>query len=203
MNKFERYIVDLLQHHITYDNREVQVRRQFNDIEDLPCITLSVAGVSTEKVYAMKTDTSEEAQYERRATIDINVWCNTEEERESITEQVMQCYMKEQMGDYTYCSRYDDGFCESLGEQCPVPQGNSVRRRKGLCDHPVERDYEPLWKRCGIIEGSMNIEPPVMMDEYDVHPPLLRSRFGCEASYYDVRGVDVSKVEVDYEVEIK
>ena len=52
MNKFEHYIVDLLQHHITFDDKEVQVRRQFNDIAQLPCITLSIADVSTEKVYA-------------------------------------------------------------------------------------------------------------------------------------------------------
>lgn len=184
MNKFEHYIVDLLQHHITSDDNEVQVRRQFNDIAQLPCITLSIADVSTEKVYT-ELGTTEDALYERHATIDINVWCNTEDERESISEQIMQCFYREQAGHYLYCSQYLNGRCLSRNKPCDVSTVSTGRTEKNQCDNPIEYEYEPLWSKHNLIDGSVNIDIPRMLDELSEHPPLLRNLFRAEASYYD------------------
>jgi len=204
MNKFEHYIVDLLQHHLIYDDKEVQVRRQFNDIAQLPCITLSIADISTNKVYS-DLQGDESSLYERTARIDINLWCNTEDERESISEQIMNCFMNEQSAHYVYCSQYKNGLCMSQNVVCDVSRHMTARTVKNQCDKPEEYGYEALWHKHGLIDGSINIETPIMLDELDEHPPLLRNRFGAEASYYDEFeiGGTVAEGIVYSEVEIK
>lgn len=194
MNKFEEYIVDLLQHNIVYNTNEVQVRRQFNDIAQLPTITLSVASIDTHKVYG-EYNTAEETIYERQATIDINLWCNTEEERENISAQIMDCFYRERVAYYTYCSQYDDGLCAFDNLECPCVHGTDARTIRGQCPEPKTRGYEALWKKHDLIDGTINIEPPMMMDELNEHPPLLRNLFRCTASYYDYYTTDGLLVE--------
>ena len=204
MNKFEHYIVDLLQHHITYADNEVQVRRQFNDIAQLPCVTLSIASVTTEKVYS-EFDATENSVYEKHANIDINLWCNTEEERENISEQIMECFYKEQAGHYLYCSQFKNGRCIGRNKACDVPNIRTGRTEKNQCDNPTEYGYEPLWHKYDLIDGSININSPVMLDELDEHPPLLRNMFRAEASFYDthVVGGSVATSTIFDEVEIE
>lgn len=196
MNKLEQYIVGLLQHRLSYDDRWVQVRRQFLPSNELPCVTLEVASVDTESVHrtpygsvfreAGGVDT---IVYERTCNLNINLWCNTEEERESISEQIMDCFNKEEAGHYTYCTRYHDGTCGTTGTPCSATDQVTARAVKNLCPDPQEREYTSLRSHCNIIEGSLNLGVPVMLDEVDKHPPLLRNMFRVVAGYYDTYDV--------------
>lgn len=198
MNKLEQYIVGLLQHHLIYDEMPVQVRRQFLPVHDLPCVTLDVGRVDTEQVHRCTGGTNifneiqgnvDSIVYERSCEININLWCNTEDERETISDQIMECFNKEEAGHYTYCSNYDDGTCNTTGESCLAEQGGTARARKNLCPSPMGMGYESLRSSCNIISGSLNVGSPVMLDEYGEHPPLLRNMFRVVAGYYDVYDV--------------
>ena len=192
MNKLEQYIVGLLQHKLRYEGREVQVRRQFNNIDDLPTVTLDIVGVNTEQVHRTPycndlfkecEDNIDTIVYEGTAEITINLWCNTEDERESLSDQIVECFNKEQSGHYEYCTQYDNGVCLSTGEACPAI--SDLPHVRKCCPAPLLRGYLSLRSSCNIIPGSLDMESPLMMDEFDKHPPLLRNMFRVVAGYYD------------------
>lgn len=195
MNHFEAYLVELLQHHIVFGGAEVPVRRQFSERGQAPCITLDTGSIGTGKLFReTNAEDGEVVVTERVCTLYINLWCNTEAERESISSQILTAFMDEQTGHYKYCSRYNDEMCTS-GGLCLARQSADARAVKNQCPQPRERGYESLSTKHGLIMGSVNIEPPVMMDEVKEYPPLLRNRFDCEASYYDVYTLGGEQVE--------
>lgn len=194
MNQLEAYLVELLQERID----GVYVRREFlPDSDHLPCITLDTgSGVRTEQVSRWVTDV-ETTVYERYAHVNINVWCNSEEEREYITGMILLLFHLEQQHHYTYCTNYNKntGNCSYLDASCPVPNKDTVVTIKNKCPDPYKYGHETLSMKHRIIQGSINIEPPMRMDETDRHPPLLRSILEAEASYYEFMPVGGHVVE--------
>ena len=184
MNNFEKYLVELLQGHLLFDGKPVEVRRSLSKKPVLPSITLDVSNLTTNHVYRDIGDT-DTVLYERSADITLNLWCNTEEQRETISDQIMNCFYKEQTGYYKYCSNYEDNMCKQLSHMCRVLIENNGRTVKNLCPDPDSYGYEALHVKYGLIDGTVNIEPPFILDEINEHPPILRNVFKCEAAFYE------------------
>lgn len=96
MNQFESYLVELLQGKLSYEGRDVPLLRTFSEEHDLPVVTLDVLPPTTTRVGREVGDGLDNVMYYREATIDINLWCNTEEERESLNEQILTLFYDEQ-----------------------------------------------------------------------------------------------------------
>ncbi len=183
MNNFEQYLVNLLQGHITIDEQPVEVRRQFTQAPNLPCITLDTSGgITTQYRYHDTSGSTEKVIYRREAHININLWCNTEEQREAITSQIMECFHKEHNNHYQYCTQYNDGMC-SAGGSCKASTTHTGRTVKYKCPSPEEYGYTSISTYYGIVPGEIILEPPFSMDEVDKHPPLLRSVFSASCLY--------------------
>ncbi|RAP49662.1 MAG: hypothetical protein BZ138_07365, partial [Methanosphaera sp. rholeuAM270] len=84
MNKLEQYLVALLQEKIHINNNTVYVRRNFQEDSELPCITIDIASTVTNESVERIITSTETVRLKRRSEIDLNIWCNTEDERESI-----------------------------------------------------------------------------------------------------------------------
>ena len=183
MNMFERYLVELLQGHITYNGSVVEVRKQFSNDPSLPVITLDVSrGVNTEYTYRVLEEQDNLCFY-RSTTININLWCNTEEERENINNQILECWYDEKNNHYKYCTKYSEGNCTTLDTACPAITDTDYRGVKQKCPLPDEYEYESLAHKYGLVNGTIVIEPPFDLDEVDKHPPLLRSVLVARAEY--------------------
>ena len=198
MNNLEGYLVELLQGHINCDDTPVQVVRQFSQHPERPVITLDTSpGVSTQHVY---TDPSTNSTlYERHATVNINIWCDSEEQRADITLQVMQLFQLEQDYHYIFCCNYQGGegkLCNATGEKC-----GAVDRRNTRCPSPYLYEYQGLRERWGIIQGTLNVEPPFDLDDLSDHPPLLRSIMRCECQYSVCLGNSTQVERVDADVD--
>lgn len=200
MNCFEAYLVELLQGYITYDNKAVQVVKHFSNAPELPVITLDLSGgVNTDYLYRDVDGGKEVMYYRRTANININLWCNTDAEKENITSQIMDCFYKEQSNHYRYCSNYDNGAC-GAGGYCKVGTIPNGRSAKNKCPAPDEYNYDSLALKHHLIEGTIMVEPPFDMDEFDRQPPLLRSIFRCKADYEEPvleQGATVEDVDIE------
>ena len=183
MNNFEAYLVELLQGHLTVDDRNVQLVKHFSNAPSLPVVTLDLSGGTTTDYYWHDFDDEGHEILWQHCTSNINLslWCNTEDERQQLTEQIQDCFHKEKQYHYTYCSQYEDGNC-SNGGNCRT--NNSLNSdAKQVCPNPEEYGYESLRAKHSIVENSIRVEPPFDMDEYDKQPPLLRSILRCSAEY--------------------
>ena len=184
MNCFERYLVELLQGHITYEGNVVPVVRDFSNAPRLPVITLDLsAGVTQEYEYHEYME-KERVYHMFHSNINVSIWCNTEEERESITDQVLQCFYDENNYHYRYCSQYDDGNCKWLSSSCPAR--NVGKDGKYQCTNMDEYNYQSLKQKHGVIDDTVTVLPPFTMDEMDKHPPLLRSILRCDGYYNEL-----------------
>lgn len=199
MNCLELYLVELLQGNIFYNNSVIEVRRQFNNSPQLPVITLDLSnGVTTNYSYHDVSSASDILYFSRDATININVWCNTETERESISNQILDCYYKEKTNHYKYCGNYyADDKCRA-GGHCKVKTIINSRSVKDKCPDPDLYHYISLQKKYHIIHDTVTIEPPFDIDEDDKKPPLLHSVLKCTASYFEpVLSSGVSVEDID------
>ena len=204
MNNFEAYLVELLQGHITYNGNLVEVVKHFSNDPNLPCITLDLSGgVTTDYYYYDYVGVKELLCQHCTSHININLWCNTEQERQSITGKILGCFHKEKAFHYTYCSQYDEGVCLT-GGNCKVGTVTNARTAKNKCPDPDTYNYESLRAKHGIIDNTIRVESPFDMDEYDRHPPLLRSVIRCNAEYESVvsrAGVRVEEIVISEQTE--
>ena len=199
MNCFEKYLVELLQGKIIYNNQTVEVRKQFTNTPRLPYIYLDLSpGVTTNYSYHDVDGESDVLYFNRSSNINIHVWCNTEEERESITTQILECYYREKTNHYEYCTNYHEGNC-TTGGKCKVSTVNNSRTVKDKCPDPDLYNYQSLQEKHHIIPGTMSIDPPFDMDDDTQHPPLLRSIIRAKADYFEpvlTHGVRVEEIQM-------
>ena len=186
MTPFEEYLVKLLQGHITLNGEVVEVRRQFNPQGHLPCITLDLGIEDTTDYYYHSFHEKERVYFRRSSEIQINTWCNKEEDRESINTQIMSCFYDAIEHDYTYCTQYTNGRCKTQGKACPCVSPTSSRAHKRKCPDPDLYKYESLQTRYGLLVGTTMLSPPRYMDEEGEHPPLLRSVFTATTDYVEL-----------------
>ncbi len=186
MTPFEEYLVKLLQGRILLSGEVVEVRRQFNPQGHLPCITLDLGIEDTTDYYYHSFKEKERVYFRRSSEIQINTWCNKEEDRESINTQIMSCFYDAIEHDYTYCTQYTNGRCKTQGKACPCVSPTSSRAHKRKCPDPDLYKYESLQTRYGLLVGTTMLSTPRYMDEEGEHPPLLRSVFTATTDYVEL-----------------
>lgn len=184
LNKLEEYLVKLLQGRLTGD---VQVVKHYSQRPGLPVVTLDTnIGITTEENREhLEDDLGEYIIYHRHAQVNINVWANTEEERQRVCKEIMELYYMDQSFHYTTCVNYADGDCTSLDEPCKARSMLSERAVKGQCPEPELYGYHAWWYELNIHPGTIIISPPRDLDERDVQPVLYHSVLECECDYFD------------------
>jgi hypothetical protein len=184
MNNFERFIIDLLQDNIIYDNKIVEVRRSFLPSAELPCITLDLQG--DEIMHTFRTFENTEKFFSRiNGNIKINTWCNDEQARESINNQIQECFIKASNHHYIYCTNYNDGNCTTLGKPCQATTINTSRTIKYKCPDPDANNYQSLFSKHMISDGTCVLEPAFFIDEINEHPPILHSVLKIHCEYME------------------
>ena len=199
MNELEAYLVELLQGNIVCDDVPVQVVKHYSQAPQRPVITLDLSnGVNAQHVY--NNPAIGEKYMEYHANVNVNVWCDTEQQRQYLTNRILELFYNEGINHYMYCSNYnkDNNQCSFLGERCPA--SNTPAPRRNRCPHPDTYGYESLQYKHGIIQGTLNMNPPFELDELGEHPPLLRSILQCECQYSIVVSDGYNPVE-DVQIE--
>lgn len=181
MNPFEQYLVELLQGYVTLGGSSVEVRREFLPRGHIPCITLDIESDKNPTYRRSYIDGTDTLLFDHICDINIHTWCNRETERESINQQVRDCYIKYLNHHYRYCSNYIDGNCTYLKAAC-----EGITAYKNKCPDPDTYMYECLSDKHGIMWGTVNIESPIFSDELSENPPILHSIIRATARYTEV-----------------
>lgn len=181
LNKLEQFIVELLQGNLFYEGAAVPVVSEFNPDPRRPVITLDLgAGPTTERVHREITD-KEQVYYYRKATININLWCDEVTQRQEISNNLINLFYKQQADNYIFCTNYKNGNCQTLQRECPA---SSTIKEK--CPDPLNNNYENLATKFNIIHGCVDIKPPYFLTDTADHPPIYRAVFTAEAEYIDI-----------------
>jgi hypothetical protein len=193
------------------DGTDVRIIKREYPIDKTPCLTIDDSGGTAiiqkkiiNKDYLIDGEmVSQQVIREQRSiSLNLSAWCDTEDERDEITDKIRDIFYKLQSDYYEYCTRFNDGDCTYLGEKCKVSD-DTMRGVKGQCPKPVDYGYQNLFNRFDIIRSSFDVEPDYILDDNTTKPPTLRSIIPVTFMYYNyhnIGGKPINTLTFDEEV---
>lgn len=191
----------ILAHNISYDGKEIPVVKRSYPYDKTPCITIDDSGGASTLSKHITTQNqqlpAEHPQHDdevhaqqvlldkRQITLNINLWCNTEQERENILKQITDLFYKAQSDYYGFCRQYDNGECLTLHESCKAINNTGKRGIKRQCPSPIKYKYSNIFTTYNIIRSTFNVEPPFTLDDLTTEEITLRSIIKVNMAYYD------------------
>lgn len=210
MKKPIHAILKVLQGHIILtDNREVRLIQSPPQLDNTPCITIDDSGATRilekhitnmnlplpsnhpqyDKDNPSKLFSQQIIREKRGIDLDLNIWCNTEDEREEIIQIIRSLFYLAQSDNYMFCSKYNEEThcCSTLQTLCPTHTltTGQMRGTKGQCISPVENGYENIFTAYDLVRSSFDVAPSYNLDDLNTENMTLRSVIRVSVDYYD------------------
>lgn len=193
MMKMEYFILDVLQGKLSTDDGPVRLIQSPPQYNNMPCLTIdNSAGTlilnSNKRNITINNTRQEAIETEYEADLRLDLWVLTEDDRQSLINQVTECFYKALSDHHEYCTSYNDGTCTPLDQECLVtlPEyANDKRAVKQQCPLPDEYPYMNLWTKHHIDITTFTISTPYDLDELNETKPILRTRFDIRFNYRD------------------
>ena len=172
--------------------RLIQSPPQYNNI---PCLTVdnSAGAVILDRNKINKLINGEPQEViETRYDIDIrlDIWALSEEDRQTLIDQVQVCFFKAISDHYTYCTAYMNESCDCVVNDDEYEYDK--RAVKGQCPLTNQLPYENLFTKYNIDVQTFNISLPYDLDELEETEAILRTRFNISfdwTDYYVIGGI--------------
>lgn len=173
---------EILKGNIIYADKPIPIVKRLKSRDKTPCITIEQASdMEVNRDY--QTDSTQRIVLENNAEIRINIWCDTEEERDTILSQIRLLFLKALGNHYSLCSHYDEGLCAFLDRECEALTVINSRSAKSQCPHPTENDYTSWFSEHHIVKRSFRKSGEFELDELDVAEPILRTLIKYDLNY--------------------
>lgn len=193
MMKMEQFILDVLQGRLSVDGESVRLIQSPPQYNNMPTVTIdnsAGARILNSNKYNIPVDNRMQEAIVTEYEIDlrVDIWALTEDQRQSLINQVQVCFMKALSDHYEYCTSYNDGTCTPREADCLVdlPEYATDKRAvKKQCPCPQELPYQNLWSKHHIDMTTFTINPAYDLDELNETEPVLRSRFDISFNYKD------------------
>ena len=183
MHVLEKAFIDLLRNHIDIHNSKIYTGSRYISKDITPCITLLVADERFIRRKYVEINTIEYIQKRYNAELWINIWCQTEEERQQLITQINNRILQAEANHYTTCAHYQlDETCNITGEECEALTSTNGRAVKNQC--PNLEIYQSFFKLNHIPKRTFHISSITDLDELDLSEPLLRTIFKLEMDYF-------------------
>lgn len=194
MRKPIQAILTILRNNITLDGKTVPVIKRNYPLDKTPCVNIddSASTVTVNKRIYNRTIDGEKKEYlrvHRRTVLNIHLWCDTEQDRETLSNQITDLFNKAYLDHYMFCTQYDKEThqCTKLEQECPsrLDGKHLYKSSKNKCPQPVEYGYENIFTRYDIIKRAWDLQVPFSNDNLNTKPPTLHNVFRLNAEYYD------------------
>lgn len=183
MNTGMDFLLHLFYNRIILDNNDtLPIIKKPYPVDKTPCITFDEQDTRLIEKYF----TYEPQEYLNRiydTDIVVNIWCDSEDDRQNILDQIHTLFNYLETDNYQLCANYDDGTCIYLKDVCPVPSSDKGRCMKHQCPEPEEYKYCNLFTFYNVYRNTLNVNEGVDNDEYDRKPPLLRTMIKTSFRY--------------------
>ena len=204
------------------DGTDVRIIKRDYPIDKTPCITIDNSGGTsivnkhiTNKDYPIpvnhpqydpnnpdKTISQQVIREHRQISLNLNVWCDDEPQRDEITEKISTLFYQVQSDHYRFCQNYNNGNCNYLNSKCKVTP-DTGRGIKQQCPKPYEYHYSNIFTAYDIIRATFDVAPAFILDDLTTTPPVLRSIIRVSFSYYEyynIGGAVSEHLNVDEEL---
>lgn len=203
MNTVIKALLRVLRCNITINDKVVPVVKRNYPLDKTPCVILENSGGSnTLNKYRLNLHypTSDDQvcdvlKTEKNITVQVHVYCNNEDERENINNQIISLFNMTESDHYLLCENYHEGNCKTLNSECKAINNKFSRGIKGQCPKPSEYDYKNIYTTYNLNREKCNWEEHFEVDDLNTEPITLHSVFKVNANYYTYHqlGGNISK----------
>lgn len=189
---------------VELEGKKIPVIKRTYPYDKTPCITIDDSGGSTfikrlitneeyplpsnHPQYNPETPFKKQKQQVLReyfqTTLNINVWCNTEDERENLNNTILDLIHSAETDHYMFCNNYHEGDCAYMDNTCFAKHFLNGRSVKKQCPKPRLYGYENIFTTYNIIRASFHIDPPFSLDDLSKNDVILRSVLKIHMGYY-------------------
>lgn len=198
MYPIEKAFKELLQSHITFDNEPIYVIPKYPRSDETPCITIQLADETFLKRRYVEIDNIQHIQKRYRCDLWINIWTNTNKQRNSLINQVQHRILQAEANHFTTCEHYQNKYCAMIDGECEALTKNTGRTIKNQC--PNLKNYSNFFRRNNIVKKTFCINSITDLDEFDTSEPVLRSIFRLNMEYfkyYSIGGRIFEEIKLD------
>lgn len=201
MFPMEKAVLTLLKDYVFIDEKKVPIVRRLKPIDETPCITIQQAAeVQLSRKY-INGDTQKIA-LKNNAEVWINIWCDSEEQRHSLVNQVTKRIFQALGNHHTTCANFnkENSMCTTLNHECESLTNDNGRSIKGQCPYPNEYGYCNWFNKHHIIKNTFKISGRHDLDELEISEPVLRTLIQLDMDYllqYDLGGRVFDEIKIN------
>ena len=150
----EKAVWNLLNGNVKLDDVDViSLVRRLTPEDETPCITIQQAA-EVELNREVMHCKHEVIVTRNNVEVWINIWANTEEERDNILNQVEHRINQALANHYTTCANYNQGNCDFLEDACAALNITNGRTAKNQCPYPKDYNYKSWFIQNKIIKNT-------------------------------------------------
>ncbi len=211
---------------ITLDGKKIPVVKRSYPYDKTPCVTIDDSGgsafINRQILNIPYPVSSEHPQFDvenpfkkipqqvlreyYETTLNINVWSNSEDEREKLNNIILELFYEAQSDNYKFCNKYRDGDCAFMDNTCYGEHFNGISNKvaKNQCPNPLVYGYENIFTTYNLIRASFHLDQPFSLDDTSKDGILLRSVLKLHTGYYiDYVIGGIIDVDLDFEDIVK
>lgn len=188
-------IIYILRNNVVLDGKVVPVIKRNYPLDKTPCINIddsaSVVTVS-KRIFNKRNSEGEPREFyrvHRRTLLNIHCWCDSEQQREELNNQITDLFNKAYLDNHFFCTQYEKETqqCKTLNTTCEsITKGKHLyKSSKNKCPKPLDYKYENIFTRFDLIKSKWDLQVPFSNDNTNTKPPTLQSIFRLNAEYYD------------------
>ena len=182
MHVLEKAFIDLLRDNLTVSNDKIYTGNRYKAKDMTPCVTIMLADEQSIRRRYIEIDCKQYIQKKYSAELWINIWCNSEEERQTLIEEIDNRIDQTLANHYTTCSYYNNGDCSISDETCEALTSQSNRAFKKQC--PDLTKYKSFFNKNHISKRTFKVRSRTNLDELTLSESLLRTIFKLEMNYF-------------------
>ena len=189
MNILEKAFIDLLRDNLCISNDKIYTGNRLKPSDESPCVQINLAAENLVRRTYDEINTRQYIKQEYNAELWINIYCNSEEERQTLINQINNRIHQALANHYTTCANYNEDTCSITDETCQALTSHGYRAHKNQC--PQLEIYKSFFKSNHILKKTFKLLSVTDLDELNLSQTLHRSIFKLEMNYqtyYEIGG---------------
>lgn len=185
MHILEKAFIDLLRNHLTtISNEKIYAGTRYRPIDITPCVNVSLAAENFLLQRFTEIGTVQYLQKKYDAELWINIYANSEEERQNLIDEVHTRILQAETHHYTTCANFifETQKCSETNERCAALTVHNTRTIKNQC--PNLEIYNPFFKDNNIIRRTFCVNNILDLDDYEPTETVLRTIIKLNMEYY-------------------
>ncbi len=200
MHVLEKAFIDLLRNNITtVTNDKIYTGNRYRPTDITPCVNISLAAENLTRQRYIEIDNIQYIQKTYDTELWINIYANSEEERQTLITEIHNRILQAESHHYTTCTNFifETNVCSKTNETCAALTVHNGRTNKKQC--PELELYQSFFKKYNIRKRTFHVDSTTNLDDYNLTETALRTIIKLSMTYhtfYKIGGKTYNNIKI-------